>query len=114
MDADSVKAIIAEYVKHGWKLRRVLLSRISQDSLFGDLREILAAADFVESVHAGLWFSRRSQADREAWELRRLSGSPYALVTSIDDEMSEIERETTLKETEIRMFETPRTEPMSH
>ncbi len=114
MDTDSIKAIIAEYVKHGWKLRRVLLSHADQGSLSGDIKELIAGADLVENVHAGLWFSRRSQPMREAWELRRLSGSPYALVVSLDDGMNERERETTLKKTEARMFETPRTEPMCH
>lgn len=114
MDADSIKAILAEYEKHGWKLRRVLLSPGVYEPLADRLKDGIGAAEIVENPHEALWFSRRSQPGREAWELRRLSASPYALVTSLGDEMSESERETTLRETEIQMFETPHNEPLSH
>lgn len=114
MDGDSIGAIIQQYAKHGWKLRRVLLSHSGRNSLSRVLKDIFGDADIIENPHEALWFSRRSQPDREAWELRRLSATAYALVTSLDDEMSESERETTLKETEIQMFETPHNEPLSH
>lgn len=105
MNSDAIREIIGQYTKHGWKLRRVLLSAALKNELADAVGEL--DAEIVEGKNDGLWFSRRSRPNSEAWELRRLSGSPFALVTVVDDTVDDAERERTLRETEDRMFDSP-------
>lgn len=100
MDTRSVADIVAQYAKHGWKLRRVLLSAEPDDAV----RAVAGDAEIVRGRQNALWFSRRSQPDSEAWELRRLEGSPFALVAVIPDEADDDEREETLADTEEEML----------
>ena len=91
-DAKTVGEIIAQYAKHGWKLRRALLSAEGR-TRFGDA---LGDVEKVDSDLDALWFSRRSRPDSEAWELRRLTNLPFALVAVIRNEASQEEIESTL------------------
>ena len=111
-DPSAIAAIIEQYEKHGWKLRRVLLPReaideLSETAIFGD-------AEVRPSGQGGLWFSRRTQPDREAWELRRVSASPFAIVEVIPDGHTDQEREEALAHAEARMFDTSRPKETSH
>jgi hypothetical protein len=108
--AEEIKAVIELYTKHGWKLRRVLLT----GSLGESTPDLFGKIPVEPSKHDGLWFSRRSKPDCEAWELRRLSGSPFALVEVIDDGIDEAERDALLRDVENRMFEDPRPVELSH
>lgn len=92
IERSAVDEIIAQYEKHGWTLRRALLSTEGANA-FGDFGESVA---IEESDINALWFSRRSQPDREAWELRRLSGLPFALVAVIENDATNDEMEQTL------------------
>lgn len=104
----AVAAIIEQYESHGWKLRRVLLSPEMDGSAgFGD-------AEVRTSEQGGLWFSRRSQPDREAWELRRVSASPFAVIQIVPDGLTAQERDELLGEAEARMFSAPRPKETSH
>ena len=107
-----VAEIIGQYERHGWKLRRVLLSpdlAASLDrALFGDA-EIAHAAE-----GSGLWFSRRSQPGHEAWELRRISAAPFAIVELVPDGLTDEERDGLLSAAESRMFDPARREGTSH
>lgn len=109
MDAAALKETIAQYEKHEWKLRRVL----TVYELTPALKELVGDAEVELSVQNALWFSRRSLPDREAWELRRLGGSPFALVTVIPDDADDDEREAMLAEIEEEMAE-PRPTPTAH
>lgn len=100
IDAGSAAEIINLYRKHGWVLRRVLLSGHSQKNLNA---EIFGDCEFKISEIDALWFSRRSKPGSETWELRRLGGTPYALIEVIDDDLDEAARENVLKEIEVRM-----------
>ena len=95
-----VDQVIAQYEKHGWKLRRALLSPEGRTALtrLGD------AAEVHDSDIDALWFSRQSEPDREAWELRRLTGLPFALVAvvSTDAESSEVDETLSQVEDEMR------------
>ena len=106
--------IIEQYSNHGWSLRRALLSAESVEGLASLLASELAEVLILDSPTEALWFSRRSLPDREAWELRRLSGSPFALVAVLEDSFSEDEREEVLRDTERRMFDGTHLEPTSH
>ena len=66
---DQFAEVIASYRRHGWELRRGLLTAQTlaetggQETLFENLPISEASID-------ALWFSRPSQQQREAWELR--------------------------------------------
>ncbi len=101
IDAAVVGEIIAQYEKHGWKLRRALLSPDSRNmsSQFdGSVVTIDADLD-------ALWFSRRSKPENEAWELRRLSSTPFALVTVVPTDSAVDELEASLARIESEMRE---------
>lgn len=96
-----IQEILAQYERHGWSLRRVLLSAPLQNnlpvSLFGEAKII--AADFD-----AFWFSRPS-AKGEAWELRSVSAAPFALVEVFDEDDGDEMREEIRTKMETRMKE---------
>ena len=102
---DSFKETISSYRKHGWRLCRVLMSEDTK-SAFTESGEI----DFdgieprVELVDA-LWFSRPSHAGREAWELRLVGETPYALFEAFEADCDNESREEKLSEMQARMVE---------
>ncbi|HUR99496.1 MAG TPA: hypothetical protein VMZ26_15635 [Pyrinomonadaceae bacterium] len=94
IDPATVGEIIAQYKKHGWTPRRALLSDVNRTSLlttFGDIEIEFSDID-------ALWFSRRSNLVSEAWELRRLTSSPFALIAIIPSTMPPDEMELTLEQ----------------
>lgn len=111
---NEIVTIIDQYAKHDWVIRRLLLSRESITHLRSEVASNYPAAAIIESENEALWFSRRSLPDREAWELRRLSGSPFALVAVLEDSSPDDEREDVLREIEERMFDGSHPEPISH
>ena len=114
MKTEVLNDIVSQYKDHGWTPRRAVLSE-SDFLLFKDyLINAHAGIEIHSGPESGLWFSRRSLRDREAWELRRLSGSPFALMAVIEDSMPDTEREAVLHETQMRMFSGNRPEPTSH
>ena len=107
IDTAAIADILALYKKHGWTLRRVLLCAETKHGLSQPDVELFEAAEIQNSALDALWFSRRSKPDSEAWELRRIYGSPFALVVVIDDAAPKDEREDILTATVERMLETP-------
>ena len=87
-----VGEIISQYEKHGWILRRALLSEENKNVL----AEKASSIDVEVSDLDALWFSRRSNPESEAWELRRLTGSPFALVAVISSDATSDEVDATL------------------
>lgn len=102
IDEESIVAILQMYAKHGWILRRVLLSAAGVNALLRSSVKIFGDVEIHESRLDALWFSRRSRPNDETWELRRLSENPFALVAVISDAESE-SRESVLKDVEDRM-----------
>jgi hypothetical protein len=98
-----IAEIISLYRKHGWILRRVLLSDGLRVELTDALQDLFGGVPIVSSDINAAWFSRASRAGQEAWELRRLSESPYALFETFDAEDEEEVREAALSEVEARM-----------
>jgi hypothetical protein len=94
---NSAKQIIAMYERHGWTLKRALLSSETRaqvdDSIFNN-------AAIVDSDFDALWFARPSPADREAWELRLLTEQQYALFEAFEADESEEDREEARREME--------------
>jgi hypothetical protein len=96
------KDIITLYQRHGWKLRRILLTPGVRDELAHD-RDAFAEAVLIDAEFDALWFARPSHAEREAWELRLISEHAYALFETFEADETEEEREEMRRELEHRM-----------
>lgn len=98
---EQIQEILKQYERHGWSLRRVLLSAPLRGNLPVSMfkKADVSAADFD-----AFWFSRPS-AKGEAWELRSVSNAPFALVEVFEDDEEEAVREETRIEMETRMRE---------
>jgi len=66
----------------------------------GDLLQSVAVKD---SVVDALWFARPSHGQREAWELRLLSETQYALFETFEADETEEQREEMRQEMEARL-----------
>ncbi len=91
--ASQIQEILAQYRKHGWTLRRVLLCAGTQANLTDSLDTLFGETQIVSFETDAAWFSRPSGIGREAWELRRLTQQPFALVEVFEDEDDEAVRE---------------------
>jgi hypothetical protein len=103
ISAESISEILSVYKKHGWILRRVLLSDALRKALEPHFDELFGGITPSLSPFGGLWFSRPSKGTLEAWELRHLSTSPYALVEVMGADADERTREDVFKDIEMRM-----------
>jgi hypothetical protein len=86
-----VRDIIDLYAKHGWVLRRVLLSAQSQSAVGADIASLFGDARVVDSPFDAVWFSRPPAAGPIAWEIRNLGETPYALVEHLDESSPDFE-----------------------
>jgi hypothetical protein len=93
---------IAAYRRHGWQLRRVLMrvEVLQAQAGFADAFEGLAPE---EATVDALWFSRPSHEGREAWELRLVGETPYALFETFEADEDEEAREELRREMESRL-----------
>jgi hypothetical protein len=103
IQAEAIKEILGVYAKHGWNLRRVLLSDELKNSLGIPVKELFGDVPLKISPLDALWFSRPSKGAIVAWELRHLSSAPYALLEGVEGGSGESALEKTLAETESRM-----------
>jgi len=97
--------IVATYQKHGWTLRRVLLTEETRKTLAQDAQPSLAGAEVETAAIDGLWFSRPSHNKREAWELRLIAESSYALFETFESDETEEQREERRREMEASLRE---------
>lgn len=102
---ERITDILATYRKHGWQLKRVLLRQETGAELTAFEREIFEDATVQEAVVDALWFARPSHAGREAWELRLVAETPYALFETFEMDEAEEEREEVRHEMEARLCE---------
>ena len=104
--SDLINEIVGTYQKHGWQLQRLLLqpetlAELHAEPGFGVLR--LDGVSVNEASVDGLWFSRRSHLEREAWELRLLAENPFALFETFEKDETEEQREEMRREMEARL-----------
>ena len=99
---DRLLEIVTTYQKHGWSLRRILLS-----AEVGSLPEhqSLANVEVETAAIDAVWFSRPSHEQREAWELRLVADTPYALFETFEKDETEEQRAEMRREMETRMRE---------
>ena len=113
IDREAIGQIIAQYKKHGWALRRVLMSDEFASSV-QDAASLFDDAEVQASDLDAAWFSRSSRPGMTAWELRYLGQMPYALVEGIPDDLSPAEAEARLREVEVRMKEVVKSAHSGH
>ena len=100
--AEQFDEIIKRYRTHGWRLARALLSAETRARL--NLPETpLADVSVEEALIDALWFARASHEGREAWELRLVADTPYALFETFEADEMEEDREEMRREMEARM-----------
>ena len=99
---DLIKEIVSTYQKHGWELRRALLRPETSAELAAESFS-LAGVRVEEAAVDGLWFSRPSHEQREAWELRLLAENPFALFETFEQDETEDQREEMRLEMEARL-----------
>lgn len=103
---DQFHETLATYRKYGWRLARVLM----RPETFAELRAATGGENF-ESVAErefpfdAMWFARPAEGGREAWELRHVSESPYALFELFEADEDEEDREDVRREMEAKMKE---------
>jgi hypothetical protein len=102
---ERIREILVTYQKHGWQLRRVLLCPESRAALVENEELTLEGARIDDANVDALWFSRRSTGAREAWELRLVAETPYALFETFESDEPEEAREEVRREMEARMNE---------
>ena len=91
--------LLATYRKHGWELRGALL----QAETLAELGELVKHVPVKEAEVDALWFARPSHNNREAWELRLLAQTQYALFETFEADETDEEREDVKLEMEARM-----------
>ncbi len=85
IDAGGIGEIIATYKKHGWILRRVLLSQASKAVLKGAVEGVFGGVSVADSDIDAAWFSRPPKPGGVAWEIRYLGNVPFALLENLDE-----------------------------
>ncbi|MCA1555076.1 MAG: hypothetical protein LC747_00110 [Acidobacteria bacterium] len=104
---DQFRTTLMTYRKYGWQLARVLM----RPATLAELRNATGSEEFEsltarESSLDAMWFVRPAgEVGREAWELRLVSESPYALFELFEPDEAEEDREDVRREMEAKMRE---------
>lgn len=103
--ADLIREIVANYQRHGWQLRRILLRAESRKELGEATLGLFEDAEVLASDMDALWFARQSHEGREAWELRLVAEQAYALFEAFEKDEPEEARADVRREMEDRLRE---------
>ena len=91
--------VVETYEKFGWVLRRASLTQPTRAALATKVdRNGLTVTD---SETDGLWFSRPSDGEQTAWELRYLGEMPFSLLEHLNEKDDDFE--VRLAETETKL-----------
>jgi hypothetical protein len=101
--ADLFNELLTMYERHGWELKAALLRPETVAELNNTYRAQLESIPVNDSEIDALWFSRPSHQQREAWELRLLSETQYALFETFEADETEEQREEMRREMEARL-----------
>ena len=93
--------LVATYQKYGWELRGALL----QPATLAEIQSQIGELPVKEAEFDALWFSRPSHQNREAWELRLLAQTQYALFEAFEPDETEEERDEVRLEMEAKLRE---------
>ena len=97
--------LVATYRKHGLELKGALIRPDTRSELNAQEQAMLELLDVKEDTLDALWFSRPSHQGREAWELRLLSETQYALFENFEVDETEEQRIEMRREMEARLKE---------
>ena len=98
-NADLFGELVATYRKHGWELRSALL----QPATLAEIQALIGELPVKEADVDALWFSRPSHQNREAWELRLIAQTQYALFEAFEPDETEEQRGEFRREMEARL-----------
>ena len=101
--ADLFNELLGIYERHGWTLKAALLRPETVAELNKTYRAQLESITVNDSEIDALWFSRPSHQQREAWELRLLSETQYALFETFEADETEEQRQEMRQEMEARL-----------
>lgn len=101
--ADLFMELVATYRKHGWELRNALMQPSTLAELHSQEAQLLEKVPIKDASFDALWFSRPSHSSREAWELRLLAQTQYALFETFEADETEEERADVKLEMEARL-----------
>ena len=101
--ADLFMEMVATYRKHGWELRSALVKPETLTELQAAETQLLSNVPIKEAAFDALWFSRPSHNRRDAWELRLLAQTPYALFETFEADETEEQRDEVRLEMEARL-----------
>src|SRR5258706_16449892 len=90
--AELFRDVVRTYLQHGWELKSVLLRPQIRDEIMAEEAPLLQGLKIDESSVDALWFSRASHEGREAWELRILAETQYALFENFEVDETEEQR----------------------
>jgi len=104
---ENFREILAMYRKHGWRLERSLLTReaLAEAGAGAAGETLFEGAPVSESEVDAMWFAREAQGGREAWELRLVGPTPYALFEMFEPDEPDEDREDVRREMEARLRE---------
>ena len=104
ISAHQIQEILSLYTKHGWKLRRVLLSSKLKIHLAESIETLFNSAEIVDAEIDAIWLARGvSAGNAESWEIRHLSETPYALLEVFDEEDEEEVRDEIRQELQAQL-----------
>ena len=101
--ADLFMELVATYRKHGWELRGALMQPVTLAELKTEEAQLLDKLTVKDATLDALWFSRPSHQNREAWELRLLAQTQYALFETFEADETEEQRDEAKLEMEARL-----------
>jgi hypothetical protein len=104
LTTQQISEILNLYSKFGWQLKKVLLTDRLKVSLGKDLKDLFGDTEIKPAKVDAVWFSRPSGTDSVAWELRRLSDTPFALFEAFDLDDDEETCEEVRAEMESRLM----------
>jgi len=100
---DLFMELVATYRKHGWQLRSAILRPATRAVIESHEAHLPDNVPIKEAGFDALWFSRRSHNNREAWELRLLGQTQYALFETFEADETEEQRDDVKHEMEARL-----------
>jgi len=103
--ADLFLELVATYRKHGWELRSALMQPATLTELQSQEAQLISKVPIREATFDALWFSRPSHDNREAWELRLMAQTQYALFETFEADETEEQRDDAKLEMEARLRE---------
>jgi len=95
--------LVATYRKHGWQLQSALLRPATRAVIEKQDAQLLDKVPIREAGFDALWFSRPSHSNCEAWELRLLGQTQYALFETFEADETEEQRDDVKREMEARL-----------